>query len=50
MRAEISVPTKSGGRRYLGDTSKIRILDKVMRLGIPLWSYPQGIHSLISDF
>jgi hypothetical protein len=50
MRAEISVPAKSGGRRYLEDTSKIRILDKVMRLGIPLWSYPQGIHSLISDF
>jgi hypothetical protein len=50
MRAEMIVPAKSGGRRYLGDTTEIRILDKVMRCGITLWSYPQVIHSLITDF
>ena len=50
MRADFSVPAKSRSRRYLEDTSKIRISDKVMRLGITLWSYPQVIHSLITDF
>jgi len=50
MRAEIGLPAKSEIRRYLEDTLKIRILDKVMRLGIILWSYPQVIHSLITDF
>ena len=50
MRAEIGLPAKSEIRRYLEDTLKIRILDKVMRLGITLWSYPQVIHSLITDF
>ena len=48
--AEMMAPVKSGGRRYVEDTSEIRILDKVMRLGIILWSYPQVIHSLITDF
>jgi len=41
---------KSRSRRYLGDTSEIRILDKVMRLGITLGIFPQVIHSLITDF
>jgi hypothetical protein len=50
MRADFSVPAKSRIRRYHGDTTEIRILDKVMRLGITLWSYPQVIHSLITDF
>lgn len=50
MRADFSVPVKSRIRRYLEDTSEIRILDKVMRWGITLWSYPQVIHSLITDF
>lgn len=50
MRAETSALDKSEIRRYLEDTLEIRILDKVMRLGITLWSYPQVIHSLISDF
>jgi hypothetical protein len=50
MRAEMGVPAKSEIRRYLEDTLEIRIPDKVMRLGITLWSYPQVIHSLITDF
>lgn len=50
MRAETSALDKSEIRRYLEDTLEIRILDKVMRLGITLWSYPQVIHSLITDF
>ena len=50
MWAEMGLPSKSEIRRYLGDTSEIRIPDKVMRLGITLWSYPQVIHSLITDF
>jgi len=50
MRAEMMSPAKSRIRRYLEDTSEIRIPDKVMRLGITLWSYPQVIHSLITDF
>ena len=54
MRAEISaigqVEESGIPRRYLGDTSEIRILDKVIRLGITMWSYPHVIHSLISDF
>ena len=50
MRAEMGLPAKSEIRRYLEDTSEIRIPDKVMRLGITLWSYPQVIHSLITDF
>ncbi len=46
-----SVPLdKSRSRGYLGDTSEIRILDKVIRLGITMWSYPHVIHSLITDF
>lgn len=50
MRAEIGLPAKSEIRRYLEDTLKIRILDKVMRLGITLGIFPQVIHSLITDF
>ena len=50
MRAETSALGKSEIRRYLEDTSEIRILDKVMRCWITLWSYPQVIHSLITDF
>ena len=50
MRAETSALDKSEIRRYLEDTSEIRIPDKVMRLWITLWSYPQVIHSLITDF
>ena len=50
MWADLGVLSKSEIRRYLEDTSEIRIPDKVMRLGITLWSYPQVIHSLITDF
>jgi hypothetical protein len=50
MRVKTGSLDKSEIRRYLGDTSEIRIPDKVMRLGITLWSYPQVIHSLITDF
>ena len=50
MRADVGVPVGSRSRRYVEDTSEIRIPDKVMRLGIILWSYPQVIHSLITDF
>jgi|TARA_R110000782_G_scaffold97167_2_gene181897 hypothetical protein len=50
MRSETSAFGKSRGRRYVEDTSEIRILDKVMRLWVTLWSYPQVIHSLITDF
>ena len=50
MRAEIGVPTKSGGRRDLGDTSSSRSPDKMMRLGITLGILPQVIHSKVTDF
>lgn len=50
MRAEIGVPTKSSGRRDLGDTSGGRSLDKMMRLGITLGIFPQVIHSKVTDF
>lgn len=50
MRAEIGVPTKSGGRRDLGDTSGGRSPDKMMRLGIILGIFPQVIHSKVTDF
>ena len=50
MWADLGCLGKSEIRRYLEDTSEIRIPDKVMRLGITLWSYPQVIHSLITDF
>ena len=50
MRGKTGSLDKSEIRRYLEDTSEIRIPDKVMRLGITLWSYPQVIHSLITDF
>ena len=50
MWVDLGVLSKSEIRRYLEDTSEIRIPDKVMRLGITLWSYPQVIHSLITDF
>ena len=50
MRAETSALGKSEIRRYLEDTLEIRILDKVMRLGITLGIFPQVIHSLITDF
>ncbi len=50
MRSETGLPAKSEIRRYLEDTSEIRIPDKVMRLGITLGIFPQVIHSLITDF
>jgi hypothetical protein len=50
MKAEMIVPTKSGGRRDLGETSGGRSPDKMMRLGITLGILPQVIHSKVTDF
>ena len=54
MRAESGFYLKSTGRRDLGGTSagprRDGPADIVVRLGITLWSYPQVIHSLITDF
>jgi hypothetical protein len=50
MRAEFGSANKSGGRRYLGDTSGGRSPDKMMRLGITLGILPQVIHSKVTDF